>query len=221
MGKDLKDALVRHLQERGVLKTSAITDAFLEIDRKDFLPENVQEYAYVDEALPIGEEQTVSQPYTVAFMLELLDPEPGHIILDSGAGSGWQTSILAHIVSLNNTKGKIYSFEIVPFLCDFGKENVSKYNFIKKGIVGWYCADASLPPKDILFDRIISAASILCNEEDVIQCVPLAWKEQLKEGGIMVLPIGNSLWRFIKTGPDAFQQQEYPGFLFVPFVGEK
>ena len=99
---------MEYLQEIGILKTSFLIEAFLAIDRKDFIPESEKEYAYIDEALPIGEGQTISQPYTVAFMLELLDPKPDHIVLDAGAGSGWQTSLLAHSVSSGNVQAKVY-----------------------------------------------------------------------------------------------------------------
>ena len=112
-----KVALTIYLQESGVLKTPLIIDAFNAIDRKDFLPENIQDMAYSDEALPIGEGQTISQPYTVAFMLGLLDPRPGHIVLDVGAGSGWQTALLAHIVSSDNAVRRYFSAHPAQTAC--------------------------------------------------------------------------------------------------------
>ena len=94
----MSNPLPGYLQRTGVLKSGKIFDAFGVIDRADFVPEELKSSAYADEALPIGEGQTISQPYTVAFMLSLLDPQPGERIMDVGAGSGWQTAILAYIV---------------------------------------------------------------------------------------------------------------------------
>ena len=92
-------ALVDELIAEGVLRTPRIIAAFRAIRRSDFAPEELKDAAEtVNAPLPIGAGQTISQPWTVAFMLELLDPEPGHKILDIGAGSGWQTALLAHIV---------------------------------------------------------------------------------------------------------------------------
>ena len=208
--------LAQYLLRTGVIPEGNILDAFKAIDRADFVPPDIRDLAYADEALPIGGGQTISQPYTVAFMLNLLDPRSGEKIMDVGAGSGWQTAILAHIVGEN---GKIFAVERLPELCEFGRSNVSKYNFIEKGlpagrqgIVEWFCRDASrgLPDK-APFDKIIAAASL--HEE-----LPQAWKEQLKPGGVIVTPIGASIWKFTKQKDGEFVQEEFPGFAFVPFV---
>ena len=88
------EELVCDLKRSGVLKTAQLVEAFLKVDRKNFVPENLKDLAYVDEALPIGEGQTISQPYTVAFMLELLEPQSGQTLMDVGYGSGWTTALL-------------------------------------------------------------------------------------------------------------------------------
>src|SRR3989339_1144097 len=103
--------LVKNLIDEGALKTPEIIGAFYNIDRRDFVPEEYTKDAYRDSPLPIGYGQTISQPYTVAFMLELLAPKGGNKIMEIGSGSGWQTALLAHIVSEDkiNKNGKVHA----------------------------------------------------------------------------------------------------------------
>jgi len=211
---NVKMTLIDYLIKEGWLKTPRIIDAFKKIKRVDFLPEDAKDLAELNEALPIGFGQTISQPLVVAFMLELLDPRPGEKILDVGSGSGWTTALLAKIVTSDKQqekKGKVIAIEIIPELTKFGEKNVAKYNFIKKGIVEFVCADASKGyKKEAPFDKILASASA--------KELPWAWKEQLKISGRIVIPIGNSIWLFIKKSEDGFEQIEYPGFVFVPLI---
>ena len=210
------EELVKRLRESGVLRSPQIIEAFLAIDRADFVPEGSGEGAYIDEALSIGYGQTISQPYTVAFMLGLLEPQAGETILDIGSGSGWQTVMLANIVG---GAGRVYAIEIVPELCELGKRNARKYNFVEKSIVEFHCGDGDKPVVGAgAADRIIAAASIACDEPDKSKCLPENWKRQLKIGGVIVTPIGQSIWKFIKKSEDEFISEEYPGFVFVPYV---
>lgn len=206
---DLVDLLILE----GWLKSPSIIKAFRKIKRVDFLPEKIKDLADLNEALPIGYGQTISQPLVVAFMLEKLNPQPGEKILDVGSGSGWTSALLAEIVSEGgkNKKGKVIALEIVPELVEFGKENVKKYNFVEKKIVEFICADGSKGyEKEAPFDKIlVSAAAQKCYS---------AWKEQLKIGGKIVTPIGNSIWLFIKKSEKEFEEFEYPGFVFVPLI---
>jgi len=201
-------ALVDNLIAEGWLKTPRIIEAFRKIKRVDFLPKEMEDLAELNEALPIGYGQTISQPLVVAFMIEQLESEPGDKILDVGSGSGWTTALLAEIVG---ERGKIIAIDIVPELVEFGKKNVEKYNFVKKGQVQFICADGSKGfSKEAPFDKILASAAA--------EGLPLAWKEQLKIGGRIVTPIGSSIWLFIKKSENNFEEIEYPGFAFVPLI---
>ena len=205
-------SLIDSLIEDGWLKTPKIIEAFRKIKREDFLPEEMKDLAEVNEALPIGSGQTISQPLVVAFMLELLEPKEGEKILDVGSGSGWTTALLAEIVG---EKGKVIAIERVSELKEFGEENIRKYNFIEKGRVECVLGDGSKRFKsEAPFDKILASATA--------RGLPKAWKEQLKTGGRIVAPIDSSIWLFIKKGKDEFAEKEYPGFVFVPLrIGEE
>ncbi len=194
--------------KQGVLKTPRIIEAFEKIDRVNFVPLKLKREAYINEPLYIGAGQTISQPYTIAFMIELLQPKSGDKIFEIGFGSGWQTALLAEIVG---KLGKIYAVERIEKLCDFGTENISKYNFIKKGIVKAVLGDATTGLKKYApFDKIIAAASG--------DKVPEAWLKELKINGRLVIPIRESIWLYIKKSEKDFEKQEFPGFVFVPLV---
>lgn len=200
--------LIENLIKEGWLKTPKIIEAFKKIKRKDFLPPHLQFLAELNEALPIGWGQTISQPLVVAFMLELLEPREGEKILDIGSGSGWTTALLASIVG---KEGKVIGIEIIPELFEFGKKNIEKYNFIKKEIVKMVLGDGTKGfEKEAPFDKILVSAEA--------KKVYPSWKAQLKIGGKIVVPIGNSIWEFKKISEEDLSSREYPGFVFVPLV---
>ncbi len=198
--------LVEKLKVDGFLKMPAIISAFQKIDRADFVLPQYSNEAYEDYPLPIGHGQTISQPATVAFMLELLQPKIGEKILDIGAGSGWATALLAEIVGKD---GKVYGLEIIPELVELGKNNLGKYNFnnAENLLAG---EKLGLPPK-APFDKILVSAAA---EE-----IPQELMAQLKIGrGIMVVPVKNSIFKITRIAEDKFQAEEFPGFVFVPLI---
>jgi len=200
--------LVNELISDGYLHSDSIIDAFSSVQRIEFVPDDLASHAEVNIPLPIGYGQTISQPMVVAFMLELLDVKSGQNVLDVGSGSGWTTGLLAHIVGEN---GRVTAMEKIKELCEFGRKNVEKYDFIKKGIVEFYSESAEKGfPKNAPYDRILVSA--------VVEEIPIEFKKQLSIGGKIVMPITNSIWYIEKTGDDEFKIEKFPGFEFVPFV---
>jgi len=153
-----------------------VLDAMRRVPRHLLVPHEVRPEAYRNTPLPIGYDQTISQPYIVALMTDLLDAKPGHKVLEVGTGSGYQAAVLAHLV------GQVYTIEIVEPLAKraagqlkaLGYDNVTVR--AGDGYAGW--------PSQAPFDRIIVTAGA--------DHVPKPLVDQLKPGGIMVIPVGNN-----------------------------
>lgn len=200
--------LANNLIQKGVLKSDNIIRAFSEVNRAEFVPSDMVSEAEADIPLPIGYGQTISQPTTVAIMLELLDPKKGQNILDVGSGSGWTTALLACI---SGEKGKVTALERILELCQIGKDNLEKFDFLKKYSIDFQCINAVDGfSKNAPYDRILVSAEV---EE-----IPQALKKQLKIGGKMVIPVHNSICYVEKRSEDDFYVEEFPGFIFVPFI---
>jgi len=201
-------ALIESLIKEGWLENPGIIKAFKEAKRKDFLPKDMRHLSELDEALPIGDGQTISQPLVVAFMIEQLKPKPGDKILDIGSGSGWTTALLSHIVG---SRGKVIAIELVPELKEAGERNAAKY---VKNRAEFICADGSKGyKKEAPFDGILVSASA--------GKISKAWKDQLKVGGKIVAPIKHSIWVIKKKSEKEFKEKEYSGFVFVPLIIKK
>lgn len=202
--------LIDQLEHDDYLKTAEIIAAFRQIKRSDFVMRGLEHESHYNYPLLIGYGQTISQPATVAFMLELLQPQLGEKILDIGVGSGWQTALLAQIVGKN---GQVVAVERIPELVEFAKKNLAKYNFSNIEVieVNGYGGYPLYEP----YDAIIAAAAA--------PKVPKAILSQLKIGGRLVMPIGEdkqSIYYIKRESENNFKYKEYPGFVFVPLVPE-
>lgn len=203
--------LTNDLIRSGYLHSDSIIDAFVKIRRTEFIPSDLQAQSEANIPLPIGYGQTISQPMTVAFMLELLDPQASQHILDVGSGSGWTTALLARIVG---DLGHITAIEVIPELCKDGEKNVSKFSFIKKKAIEFHCQSAEFGfEKNAPYDRILVSASA--------DKIPEALKQQLSIGGKMVIPVRNEVWFVEKKDISDFSLEKFPGFAFVPFIEKK
>jgi len=205
---NLNIKLINQLISTSYLKSPKIINAFKQTDRICFVPEELRHEAYENYPLFIGHGQTISQPATVAFMLELLEPKPGEKILDVGCGSGWQTALLSNLVG---DKGKVIGLEIKDELVEQCKNNLEQFDFknieIKKGN-GWQGLPEQAP-----FDKIIVAAAA--------NTVPEQLLKQLKIGGRMIVPVGRDIQDMTiinKVGKNQYEEESVPGFIFVPLV---
>ena len=163
----------RHLKPRGI-KDERVLAAMAKVPREEFIPLDARADAYEDGPLPIGYDQTISQPYIVAFMTEQLRPKPSDRVLEIGSGSGYQAAILAELVS------DVYTIDIVEPLAKTAEATLQRLGYknvhvkVGDGYKGW--------PEEAPFDAVI----VTCAPEKVPQ--PLV--DQLKDGGRMVIPVG-------------------------------
>jgi len=195
------------------IKSREIERVFREYNRVEFLPDEQKPFVGEDAPLPIGHNQTISQPYTIAFILDLLDIHKGNNILDVGTGSGWQAALLAGLVA---PEGKVITIERIQELADTAKINLEKFGLITNGTVTAICGNAlEIDPDWPVFDRIVSAAEYAPTTDEGI---PESWKNALAVGGRIVMPIAGRLIVADKISGTEFAIKEYPGFSFVPLI---
>jgi protein-L-isoaspartate(D-aspartate) O-methyltransferase len=201
--------VIETIERRGVTDEDVLK-AMRAVPRHLFVPENERDYAYGDYPLPIGYGQTISQPYIVALMTELLKLKEGDKVLEVGTGSGYQAAILAEIPGL-----EIYTVEIVPDLAESACQRLESLGYTQvhckqaDGYYGW--------PEHGPFDAIIVTAAP--------DHVPQPLVDQLAAGGRMVIPIGppggyQTLWQFVKQPDGELQAFNMGGVAFVPLTGE-
>lgn len=205
--KGKRKALVTLLRQKGI-KCEKVLDAINKLPRHFFFDSALISHAYEDKAFPIGEGQTISQPYTVAFQTELLDIQPGDKVLEIGTGSGYQGSIL-HLLGAN-----VYSIEYQQKLFEGTKYFLGRLGIAFKLFFG--DGTGGLPDY-APFDKIIVTAGAPVVPESLIN--------QLKIGGILVIPVGSrgkqSMLKITKKTNSDFEQQEFEGFAFVPLLGRE
>lgn len=196
---------IEQLVQNGRIKTKAVINAFFKIDRINFVPDEFKGEAYFDIPVPIFSGMTTSQPSTIAFMLEKLQPRKGEKVLEIGTGSGYLTALLSVLVG---ESGKVFSMEYFPELKEFAESNLRRYNF--KNVTLLTGDGKSGLPGEAPFDKIVSSAEV--------KEVPRAWEEQLKIGGSILTPIDSKIVLAEKVAEDKFDAEFFSAFSFVPLL---
>lgn len=200
-----KESLLKELRHQGI-KDKNVLEAISDVDRAEFVPSMSKRVAYLNRPLAIGEEQTISQPYVVALITELLNVTEDDRILEVGTGSGYQAAVLAHLAK------EVYSIEIISSLGEKSAKLLKDLNYsnvftkIGDGSSGW--------PEKAPFDKIVISAAA--------PKVPPLLLEQLKEGGILVAPLGDERQALVKTTKTSsgLKQERIIPVMFVPMTGE-
>lgn len=205
MQNKLKE-LIQHLKEDGI-KDKAVLSAIKKVPRENFVPDYLKSRAYEDVALSVGYGATISQPYTVAFMLQALELKKGDKVLEIGTASGWNAALISTIVG---SKGKVFTTEIIPELVKKAKEKLKNFKNIKVVLTDGSRGLNEHSP----FDKIIITAA--CPD------VPKELISQLKQNGILIAPIGSlTSQEMVKlTKAKKIIKENLGEFVFVPLKGK-
>lgn len=202
-----KDMVKYQIRSRGV-KDSRVLQVMSEIPREIFVPDSLKDEAYADKPLPIGKGQTISQPYIVALMTELLKLKGNEKVLEIGTGSGYQAAILAKLAK------EVYTIDRIPELVENAQKHIKELNI--KNVI-FKVGDGTLGlPEFAPFDRIIVTAAA--------PKVPQALKDQLADRGIMVIPVGSHYFqtlKVIKKQKEKIIEEDSIDCVFVPLIGEQ
>jgi protein-L-isoaspartate(D-aspartate) O-methyltransferase len=205
--KGKRQQLVKTVKKKGITD-KAVLDAIGKIPRHLFMDSSFEDHAYQDKAFPIAADQTISQPYTVAFQTEKLEIEKGDKVLEIGTGSGYQTAVLCELGA------KVYSIERQRELYKKTKTFLSKIGYRPKHLS--FGDGYKGMPDYAPFDKIIVTAGAPFVPNDLLG--------QLKVGGKMVIPVGDdvqTMTLFIRKSPKEFDKTEFGQFRFVPLLGDK
>ena len=205
---DRKARMIAHQLEGRDIHDEKVLQAMRDVDREVFLPDHLKEMAYDDAPMPIGRDQTISQPYTVAFQTELLEVKAGEKVLEIGTGSGYQACVLVEMGA------KVFSIERHRELHKNSKGLIEKMGYFPKLFYGdGYLGLPAFAP----FDKILVTAGA--------PDVPDALLNQLNVGGTIVIPLGGSgnqvMTRLKKKSETEIEKQEFGHFRFVPLLGKK
>ncbi len=205
--RGMRNKLAEIVEAKGISDTKVL-NAIRTIPRHLFLDSGFEDHAYQDKAFPIGADQTISQPYTVAFQTELLQVKPNDKILEIGTGSGYQTAVLLHL------KAKVYTIERQQELFKKTKLFFAKMNYRPKKVI--FGDGYKGLPEEAPFDGIIVTAGA--------PEVPKALLSQLKVGGRLVIPVGVAeqvMTLYLRKSEKEFEKQELGAFRFVPLLEDK
>jgi protein-L-isoaspartate(D-aspartate) O-methyltransferase len=213
------ERLINNLRREGILRSPKVISAMRSVPRDKFLPENMQSYSATDTPLPIGFGQTISAPHMVSIMNEALQLETGNNVLEVGAGSGWHAATIAEIIAPRDAPrsnwGHVYTVEIVQGLADFARKTIMKAGYGDRVTI--VCTDGSMGyPEKAPYDRVLVTAAA--------PSIPEPLLEQLKPGGIMLIPVGSpslfqNLIKVIKESDGKVKEENLGGVAFVPLTG--
>lgn len=205
--------LVARLEIYGIIRSPSVKKAMETVPREEFLPEEFQSRAYLDQPLPIGEGQTISAPHMVAIISEKLDLKKGMNVLEIGTGFGYNAAIVAEIIG---EEGHLYSIERISSLAEVAKKNLKLTGYDKRVTVIVGDGTKGLPAH-APFSRIYVTAGA--------PDIPESLKNQLEIGGKLIIPVGSSNYNqeliiIDKIGENKFKSKNLGGVAFVPLIGE-